>query len=239
VDVKNMHAQIADREDRLTAAPGETARSAVVAVCAGAGNAELFRSLGARVVEGGQTMNPPTAELLAALEGAAADEAVLLPNNKNVILAAEQAAAESSRPAVVVPTETMQAGLAALLAFDPSRTASENAQEMSEAADRVRAGAVTRASRSATVNGVAVAEGEYLGLVDGQAVAAGADLDAVADEVVARLLAEPADVLTILVGDHDPDLAKLRERIEAEHPDVEVEVASGGQPHYPLLFGAE
>jgi DAK2 domain fusion protein YloV len=239
VDVKNMHAQIVDREDRLSAEPRETARSAVVAVCAGDGNAKLFRSLGAGVVEGGQTMNPPTSELLAALESAAADEVVLLPNNKNVLLAAEQAAAASSRPAIVVPTETMQAGLAALLAFDPSRPASENAKEMTEAAGRVRAGAVTRASRSATVDGVAVAEGEYLGLVDGHAVAAGADLDSVADEIVARLLAEPADVLTILVGDHDPDLTRLRERIEAAHPDIEVEVANGGQPHYPLLFGAE
>jgi DAK2 domain fusion protein YloV len=236
VDVKNMHAQIAEREERLTA---EIAHAAVVAVCAGDGNAKLFRSLGALVVEGGQTMNPPTSELLAAVESAAAEEVVVLPNNKNVLLAAEQAAGEASRPAVVVPTETMQAGLAALLAFDASRHAADNAREMAEAAGRVRAGALTRASRSATVDGVAVAEGEYLGLVEGRAVAAGSDLDAVADEILARLLAEPADVLTILVGADGPDPATLRERIEAAHPELEVEIVDGGQPHYPLLFGAE
>jgi uncharacterized protein len=239
VDVKNMHAQIAEREERLTAELGETARAAVVAVCAGDGNAKLFRSLGALVVEGGQTMNPPTSELLAALESAAADEVVLLPNNRNVLLAAEQAAGEASRPAVVVPTETMQAGLAALLAFDPSKAVAENAREMDDAAERVRAGSVTQASRTATVDGVAVAEGEYLGLVDGHAVAAGAGLDAVANEVLSRLLAEPADVLTILVGADGPDPATLRERIEAAHPELEVEIVDGGQPHYPLLFGAE
>jgi DAK2 domain fusion protein YloV len=236
VDIKNMHAQIADREERLTA---EVAHSAVVAVCAGEGNARLFRSLGALVVEGGQSMNPPTSELLAALESAAAEEVVLLPNNKNVLLAAEQAAGEASRPAVVVPTESMQAGLAALLAFDASRPASENAREMDEAAGRVRAGAVTRASRSATVDDVDVAEGEYLGLVGGRAVAAGAELDAVMDEVLARLVAEPADVVTILVGEEGPDPDALRERIEAGHPSLELEIVAGGQPHYPLLLGAE
>ncbi len=236
VDVKNMHMQIADREERLAT---ETTRCGVVAVCAGAGNAALFAGYGARVVEGGQTMNPPTSELVAAIESVAADEVVLLPNNKNVVLAAEQAAAAASRPVVVVPTHTLQAGLAAVLAFDPGRPASENSEEMAEVAGRVRAGAVTRASRTTTVDDVAVEEGQFLGLVDGRAVAAGGELDAIADEVVARLLAEPADVLTVLLGAGASDADGLAARIGAAHPDVELEVVEGGQPHYPLLFGAE
>jgi hypothetical protein len=236
VDVKNMHMQIADREERLTT---ETTRCGVVAVCAGAGNAALFASLGARVVEGGQTMNPPTSELVAAIESVAADEVVLLPNNKNVVLAAEQAAAAASRPTVVIPTHTLQAGLAAVLAFDPALAAAANSSEMSDAADRVRAGAVTRASRTTTVDDVAVEEGQYLGLVDGRAVSAGDGIDAVADEVLARLLAEPVDVLTILRGADAPGPDGLAERIAAAHPDLELEVVDGGQPHYPLLFGAE
>ena len=162
VDVKNMHMQIADREERLTT---ETTRCGVVAVCAGAGNAALFAGYGARVVEGGQTMNPPTSELVAAIESVAAEEVVLLPNNKNVVLAAEQAAAAASRPTIVIPTHTLQAGLAAVLAFDPGRPAAENSEEMAEAAGRVRAGAVTRASRTTTVDDVAVAEGQFLGFV--------------------------------------------------------------------------
>ncbi len=131
VDIKNMHMQIVDREERLTT---ETTRCGVVAVCMGAGNATLFASLGARVVEGGQTMNPPTSELVTAIESVAADEVVLLPNNKNVVLAAEQAAAAASQPTVVVPTHTLQAGLAAVLAFDPALGSAENSAEMAEAA---------------------------------------------------------------------------------------------------------
>jgi hypothetical protein len=210
-----------------------------VAVCAGAGNAALFASLGARVVEGGQTMNPPTSELVAAIESVAADEVVLLPNNKNVVLAAEQAAAAASRPTVVIPTHTLQAGLAAVLAFDPALAAAENSSEMAEAAGRVRAGAVTRASRTTTVDDVAVEEGQFLGLVDGRAVSAGDGIDSVADEVLARLLVEPADVLTILRGADAPPADGLAERIAAAHPALELEVVDGGQPHYPLLFGAE
>ncbi len=110
---------------------------------------------------------------------------------------------------------------------------------MAEAAGRVRAGAVTRASRSTTVDDVAVEEGQFLGLVDGRAVAAGGELDGVADEVVARLLAEPADVLTVLLGEGAPDTDGLAARIGESHPDIELEVVDGGQPHYPLLFGAE
>ncbi len=210
-----------------------------MAVCAGVGNAALFAGYGARVVEGGQTMNPPTSELVAAIESVAADEVVLLPNNKNVVLAAEQAAAAASRSTIVIPTHTLQAGLAAVLAFDPGRGAAENSEEMAEAAGRVRAGAVTRASRTTTVDDVAVAEGQFLGLVDGRAVAAGDELDEIADEVVARLLAVPADVLTVLRGADAPDADGLATRIGASHPDLELEVVDGGQPHYPLLFGAE
>ena len=118
-----------------------------------------------------------------------------------MILAAEQAADASERPARVVPTRTLQAGLGALVAFDAGRGPRRNAAEMEEAAAGVRAGAVTRASRAATVDDVDVAEGEFLGLVDGDPVAAGEALDAVAADVVVRLVGDGADVLTVLFGD--------------------------------------
>jgi uncharacterized protein len=241
VDVRNMHAQTAEREERLAAAiSGAQAVSAVVAVAPGAGNARLFESLGAaRIVEGGQTMNPATAELLAAVDGAGADEVILLPNNRNVVLAAEQAAASAGSRVVVVPTETVQAGLAAMVAFAPGRSADENAEEMRAAAAAVRAGAVTRASRTTTLGGVAVEEGAYLGLVNGEAVASGPVLDAVARQVVERLHVDDADVLTVLLGDEQPDVTALREELQAAHPSLEIEVHEGGQPHYPLLFSAE
>lgn len=245
VSIENMHVQTAVREERLTDADpaarrADPAATAVVAVVAGAGNASLFRGLGAAaIVEGGQTMNPPTSQLLQAIEDVNGDGVVLLPNNKNVVLAAEQAAAEASKPVEVVPTATMQAGLAALVPYDGAAPLEENAREMAEAARAVRAGAVARASRNAAVDGIEVQEGEFLGLVDGAAVAAGATVDEVARAVAARLLEPGADVLTILLGEEAPAVDGLREELADAHPGLEIDVHEGGQPHYPLLFAAE
>ena len=239
VDIKNMHVQATERTERLLA---ETARTAcaVVAVCAGAGNARLFESLGAvRIVEGGESMNPSTSALVEAIEAAPTDEVVVLPNNTNVVLAAEQAAAESAKRVHVVPTTSMQAGLAAMVAFDGAREGGANAHEMGAAARGVRTGAVTRASRSTSFGGLAVEAGSFLGLVDGEPVAAGLALDAVARDVIERLLVESSDVLTILLGADTTDVDDLRREIEAAYPELEVEVHEGGQPHYPLLFSVE
>jgi dihydroxyacetone kinase-like predicted kinase len=212
--------------------------SAVVAVSAGAGNARLFRSLGADVVDGGRTMNPPTSEILAAIEAAPAGEVIVLPNNPNVLLAAEQASTTTSRTALVVPTRTMQAGLGALVAFDAARPAAENMAEMAEAAAGVRSGAIARASRTTAVDGIDVTEGSYFGLVDGTAVAAGDDLAAVARDVAERL-ADGAGILTLLVGEDGPDGDALAAELAEAHPELEIEVHDGGQPSYPLLLAAE
>jgi hypothetical protein len=240
IDIKNMHVQTAQRETRLTAAPGAQSATAVVAVVAGEGNERLFRSLGAAiVVEGGQTMNPATSQLLAAIEAAPAPDVVVLPNNRNVVLAAEQAAASASKRAIVVPTHSMQAGLAALVSFDAAAGGAANAAAMGEAARAVRTGAVTRASRDASFDGLDVREGDYLGLVDGQAVASAPEAGPAARDVLERLLAGEPDVLTVLVGDGAPDVEALLAEARERRPQLEVDVHEGGQPHYPLLFGAE
>jgi DAK2 domain fusion protein YloV len=236
VDIKNMHVQTVERAERLTA---EEAPCGVVAVCAGAGNRRLFESLGAACVEGGQSMNPATAEIVAAIEALPAAEAVVLPNNKNVILAAEQAVAAAGKPARLVPTRSVQAGLGAMVCFDASRSAGENVADMERAAAGVRAGAVTRASRDAVVGDLAVQEGQLLGLLDGEPVSAGPLLQPVARDVLERLLEEGADVLTILTGEAAEGVDDLVAFVQEQHPELEVEVHDGGQPHYPLLFGAE
>jgi DAK2 domain fusion protein YloV len=238
VDIKNMHVQTADREERLAAA-AEPTECGVVAVCAGAGNRRLFESLGAVCVEGGQSMNPATAEIVAAVDALAAREAVVLPNNKNVILAAEQAVGATSKPARIVATRSLQAGLGAMVCFDPGRPADENAAQMEDAAAGVRAGAVTRASRDALLGGLSVEEGQFLGLVDGEPVAAGSVLQPVARDVLERLLEPGADVLTILAGEAAEGVDDLVSFLSEEHPALEVEVHEGGQLHYPLLFSAE
>jgi DAK2 domain fusion protein YloV len=236
VDIKNMHVQTADRAQRLEREIGVTG---AVAVVLGDGNRRLFESLGAGTVEGGETMNPSTADLLAAVDAVPEASVVLLPNSKNVVLAAEQAAEQSSKHVRVVPTRSLQAGLGALVAFDPRFALDENLEAMEDAVASVRAGSVALASRSATIGSVDVSEGQYLGLVEGQPVTAGDDLPSVAAEVVARLVGDAADVLTMFVGDGAGRADGLVETIRAAHPDLEIEVHDGGQPHYPLLFAVE
>jgi len=236
VDIKNMHVQTADRTQRLEREVGVTG---AVAVVLGDGNQRLFESLGAATVEGGETMNPSTADLVAAVEALPERGVVLLPNSKNVVLAAEQAAEQSGKDVRVIPTRSLQAGLGALVAFDARRPLDDNVSEMEEAAAAVRAGSVARASRSAKVGDVNVAEGEFLGLVEGEPVASGETLEPVATDVVVRLVGAGADVLTVLVGDGAGASDGVVDAIRAAHPSLEVEVHEGGQPHYPLLFAVE
>jgi DAK2 domain fusion protein YloV len=241
VEIANMHAQTQQREERLLhAVPGaDEAACAVVAVTAGSGNRALFESLGAEVVDGGSTMNPSTAEILAAVERAPAPGVVVLPNNGNVIMSAEQAAEHAPKDVRVVPTRSLQAGLAALVAFDPARAAAENAEAMREAVEAVATGAVTIASRDVQLNGVSVRSGAWLGLAEGEPVAGGDTFTEVAEAVLERLLGEPRDVLTLLTGEDPPALEPLLDGIRTRHPELELEVHEGGQPHYPLLLAAE
>jgi uncharacterized protein len=244
VEIANMHEQQERRERRLSLVPSTLAKTGVVAVVAGEGNRRLFETLAGpvgtiRVVAGGQTANPSTAELVAAIEALEAEEAIVLPNNPNVRLVAEQAAEQAGLPVEVVPTDSIPAGLAALVSYDGSRGGAENAAEMGGVAATVATGEVTRASRDVELNGLTIQREDWLGLVDGEPVVGGSDFGEVAAGVVERLLAEPRGLLTLLVGAEPPPLDGLVERLATTHPELEVEVHDGGQPHYPLLLGAE
>ena len=236
VDIKNMHVQTAQRTQRLEREAGVTG---AVAVVVGNGNRRLFESLGAVCVDGGETMNPSTADIAAAIESLLDSGAIVLSNSKNVVMAAERAADSIDKDVRVVPTHTLQAGLGALVAYDAKRPVDENAVAMTEAAAAVRSGGVARASRNASIGPVDVEQGQFLGLVEGEPVSAGPTLDPVAREVVDRLLGEDPEVLTILLGEEAGDTDALVDAIRTAHPELEVEVHDGGQPHYLLLFGAE
>jgi DAK2 domain fusion protein YloV len=246
IEIANMHEQTQQREERLLSLvpDAEPAKSGVVAVVAGEGNRKLFESLAANlgpisIVEGGQTMNPSTADLLRAVQSIDAEEAIILPNNSNIVLAAEHAAANADRTVEVVPTTSIPAGLAAMVAFDGSRTAAENAKEMREAIESVATGEVTIASRDVQMNGIPITKGEWLGLSEGEPVSGGSDFDDVTYAVVERLLSEPRELLTLLVGRDGAKLQGVLDRIAEKHPEVEVDVQEGGQPHYHLLLSAE
>jgi fatty acid kinase len=243
VEIANMHHQTAQREERLLdGAPGTVAtlETGLVAVCPGRGNRRLFESLGAtRVIEGGQTMNPSAADIVAAVEAVPTDDVLVLPNNSNVVSTAEQAAALTEKSVRVIPSRSVQAGFAAISRFVATASADENEQAMLEELGSAATGEVTVASRDANLDGVEIREGAYLGLVEETAVASGPDLDEVVHEVVDRVLAGGHGFLTILTGADAPPLDGLVASVEERHPEVEVEVHEGGQPHYPLLLVAQ
>jgi dihydroxyacetone kinase-like predicted kinase len=246
IEIANMHDQTHQREERLLAAVPDAppALSGVVAVVAGDGNRILFEGLAESVgpisiVEGGQTMNPSTADLLRAVQSIDAAEAIILPNNSNIVLAAEHAAAHADRIVEVVHADSIPAGLAAMIAFDGSRTAADNAQAMRDAVAGVSTGEVTIASRDVQMNGIPIRKGDWLGLAQGQPVAGGDDFDDVAYAVVQELLREPRELLTVLVGEDEEPLDGLLARISGAHPSIQVDVQEGGQPHYHLLLSAE
>jgi dihydroxyacetone kinase-like predicted kinase len=164
---------------------------------------------------------------------------LVLPNNSNVILTAEQAAKLSSKPVRVIPTRSVQAGLAAMGRFVATNPPDQNEQDMLDVLGSVTTGGVTVASRDAELDGVKIEKGQYLGLVDDKAVAAGGDLRDVALQVVERVLEGDRGWLGILTGDGAPPVEELLSALQDAHPDVELEVHEGGQPHYPLLLVAE
>ncbi len=235
VEVANMHDQTERRTLRLLAQMESAC--GLVAVANGDGNESAFRALGATTVAGGQSMNPSTQELADAIAAAPGESVVVLPNNRNVILAAEHAAALAARPATVVATRTIAAGLHVAEAFRASRPLEQNAADMTAALDGHVTGELTRAVRAATVDGIEVRDGWFIGLLDGRAVEAGSDAAAVATGLVRRI--DPAAALTVIRGDEDAfELDGWMAAVRAEQPARQLRLVEGGQPLYPLLLSA-
>ncbi len=235
-------AATAPAEPVAPVAPAAEGEVGVVAVAPGEGLARVFRSLGAgAVVKGGQTMNPSTEELLAALDSLPQDAAVVLPNNGNVVLVAQQARDHAAKEVAVVPSRTVPQGIAALLAYVPTATLEENAAAMEEAAAAVHTGEVTVAVRDAQLDGLAVRAGEVLGLLDGRAVASGSDREAVTLELIEQMRAAGGEILTIYFGSDsgEAEAQSLAQHAGRRWPDLELEVVDGGQPYYPYILSLE
>jgi DAK2 domain fusion protein YloV len=219
-----------------------TGRVGIVAVAPGEGLAEVFRSLGAdAVVRGGQTMNPSIQELLAAMDALPQEDVVLLPNNGNVLLAAEQARGLARKRVEIVPARTVPQGMAALVAYLHDADLAANVAAMTEAMTTVRTGEVTVAVRNARLDGLSVRAGEALGLLDDVAAVVGPECDGVALDLIGQMGAADAEVLTIYYG---ADVAEagarsLARAANGRYDALEVEVVSGGQPHYPYIMSME
>jgi hypothetical protein len=215
---------------------------AVIAVAAGQGLHQVFHTLGvSAVVNGGQTMNPSTEDLLKALESAAAQNVILLPNNGNVILTAQQTQQLTKKQVRVIPTKTIPQGISALLAFNYQADLESNIALMSEAAAHIQTVEITTAVRSARVNGLEVQNGQTIGLLNGELKAAGSAMEPVIDELLEQVKAEQYDIITLYYGEgiKAADAEAVAEHIRARYADQEVEVIDGGQPHYNYIISTE
>ncbi len=226
-------------DDRHTGPPPVTA---VVAVATGEGVGRIFHSLGVhRLVTGGQSMNPSTADILKAVEDAPAHAVVILPNNKNIIPVALEVDGLTSKIVRVVPTKGVVEGFAALLAFDPEAGPGENLNLMEAAAQRVVAGEVTRAVRNASSSAGPIKEGDWLGLSREGIQVVESSLAQASIKLLEALIVPEHEIITVIEGDLATvgDTRQIRGWVDENYPDIAVEVHHGGQPLYPYLFSIE
>jgi uncharacterized protein len=214
----------------------------VVAVSMGSGIAELFRSIGANaVIEGGQTMNPSTEDIVKAIKEVNARKVIILPNNKNIIMAAEQAAQVAEEEVVVIPTKTVPQGMTALLSFNPSADSAANKDTMTEAMQHVKTGQLTYAVRDTSIDGLEISTGDFMGIADGKIILKDQDKVKAAKDLLSQMLDDDSEILTILKGEDasDEDVDSIVEFVESNYEDVEIEVHNGEQPLYAFIFAIE
>ena len=222
--------------------PGHAPTTGVVAVATGVGIGRIFRSLGVhQVIAGGQSMNPSTAEILAAVELLRADEVIILPNNKNIRPVAERVNDLTSKVVRVVPTNSIAEGFAALLAYDPEAHVDVNARDMETSARNVVAGEITQAVRDSDSAVGPIAVGDWLGLSRQGIEAVAGSVSAVAWALLDRLVTDDHELVTLIEGEGSgaADTRRITEWLGEHRPNVDIEVHQGGQPLYPYLFSIE
>ncbi|MDO4265755.1 MAG: DAK2 domain-containing protein [Eubacteriales bacterium] len=217
--------------------------NAFITVCAGKGLAEIFEGLGANyVIEGGQTMNPSTEDMLNAIELVDADNVFILPNNKNIILAAEQAAKINTDVSIhVIPTKTIPQGITALINYCDGVPAEENAEAMTESLSTVKSGQVTYAVRNTSVDGREIREGDIMGIGDTGILAVGQILNQTTLEMLRKMTDEDSELITVYFGEDvkEADAEVLCDDIRKAFPHLEVELQEGGQPIYYYIVSVE
>ena len=238
-----------EEEEKRKAEAEENARnaerkeSAFVAVTIGDGLAELFRGLGVdAVIEGGQTMNPSTDDMLHAIKEANAENVYILPNNKNIILAANQARdLVTDCNVYVVPTKTVPQGIASVVNFVPGKDPETNFEDMTEELANIRSGEVTYAIRDTTIDGTEIKSGDIMGIGDDGILAVGADVEHVVLHMLDKMIDEDSELVSLYYGEKysEEDASALAEMIEEKYPDIEVEVNYGGQPLYYVILSVE
>jgi DAK2 domain fusion protein YloV len=240
-DMSTQHRRILESES-AGAKPPRANGVGVVAVVAGSGLVEIFRGLGVdAIVEGGQTMNPSTQDMLTAIESVPYDEVILLPNNRNVILAAKQVLGLTKKRVHVIETHSVPQGVAAVVAFRAERSGADNVAAMKAEAQRVQTIEVTHAVRDTRSNGLKVKKGDVIGLINEKLEFAGTDYAEVVKRALGKLGPDSYELVTVYRGQgaSDDELARLESEIRTNYPGLEVEVQQGGQQHYPFILSVE
>ncbi|WP_026574844.1 DAK2 domain-containing protein [Bacillus sp. UNC438CL73TsuS30] len=220
----------------------EKSEFGIVTVSMGSGIAELFKSIGANaVIEGGQTMNPSTEDIVKAVKEVNAKKVYILPNNKNIIMAAQQAADVTEEDIYVIPSKTVPQGLAALLAFNPSTDAETNNTAMQDAMQHVKTGQITFAVRDTQIDGLEIEKDDFMGIAEGKIIVKNKGKIKAAEELLVKMLDDDSEILTIFYGEDvtEAEVKMLAEYVEGQYPDVEIEIHNGAQPLYSFIFSIE
>ncbi|MEM5028462.1 DAK2 domain-containing protein [Priestia sp. WB3] len=248
-NMREQHSSIVNEEKEhapaatpKASAAAEKQRFGVVSVAMGEGIADLFKSIGASVViEGGQTMNPSTEDIVTAIESVHAETVFILPNNSNIVMAAKQAATVSNREVVVIPTKTVPQGMSALLSLNEVASNEDNEAAMLDAIDNVKSGQITFAVRDTQIDGIDIAKGDYMGLYNGKITLTAKNQIDAAKELLTKMVTEDDEIVTIIKGEDasSEEMDELEAFIEETFEDIEVEVHDGKQPLYSYILAVE
>ncbi|SEK84069.1 hypothetical protein SAMN04488700_2082 [Carnobacterium iners] len=242
-NMREQHETILDNEKPTASkAPSKKTPYGIIAVAAGEGVQNLFKSLGVGyVISGGQTMNPSTEDILKAIDAINAEKVIILPNNKNIFMAADQAAEVSELEVVVIPSKTVSQGMTAMLAFNELNDMETNKKEMSMELENVISGQITNAVRDTEIEGISIKKDDFMGIIDGEIKVSKLNRKEAALETLKMMITDESEIVTILLGE-DGNMDEANEiagEISQEFQEVEVEVHEGQQPVYPYLLSVE
>lgn len=242
-NMREQHREVLRKQEAKQATtPKELKEQAMISISMGAGLSKVLTSMGVDyIVEGGQTMNPSTEDIMKAIKEVNAKNIFIFPNNKNIQLAAKQAAELAEENVFVVESKTAPQGLAAVMVFNPQAAAEENFANMQEVLSTVSTLEVTHAVRDTNIEGVEIKKDEFMGIRDGKILVSNLSLNTVLEELLEKSLDEDSEIVTLYLGEESTEEYTdfLEQLIEEKYPDVEVELIESGQPVYPYIIGVE
>ena len=242
-NMREQHREVLRKQEaKQASAPKEVKEQAMISISMGAGLSKVLKSMGVDyIVEGGQTMNPSTEDIMKAIKEVNAKNIYIFPNNKNIQLAAKQAAELAEENVFVIESKTAPQGLAAVMVFNSQLSPEENFANMQEVLSTVSTLEVTHAVRDTNIEGVEIKKDQFMGIKDGKIVVSDLSLNTILEELLEKSLNEDKEIVTLYLGEDSTDEYTdfLEELLENKYPDVEVELIESGQPVYPYIIGVE